>query len=78
MKREITGSILYYLDLLLPPLIRNSFIFKKIFKNENFKSEIISQDISQIKKYYKPSNNMGISLERETDLTKKALNLIIS
>ena len=78
MKREITGSILYYLDLLLPPLIRNSFIFKKLFKDQNFKSVIISQDINRIKKYYDPSKNNIISLERESDITRRALDLIIS
>jgi len=71
MKREITGSILYYMDLLVPPLIRNSFIFKKIFKDDNFKNEIISQDTNEIIKYYKSSNIIDASLRRKTDLTKK-------
>ncbi len=78
MKREITGSILYYLDLLVPPFIRNSFIFKNLFKDDNFKNEIISQDLNEIIKYYKSSNIIDASLRRETDLTKKALNLIIT
>ena len=77
MKREITGLILYYIDLLVPPFIRNSFIFKNIFKDDNFKNEVISQDINEIIKYYKSSNIIDASLRRETDLTKKAFNLII-
>ena len=72
MKREITGSILYYIDLLVPPLIRNSFIFKKIFKDDNFKNEIISQDANEIIKYYKSSNIIDASLRRKTDFNKKS------
>ena len=70
MKREITGLILYYIDLLVPPLIRNSFIFKNIFKDDSFKYEVISQDTNEIIKYYKSSNIID-DLRRKTDLTKK-------
>lgn len=74
-RREITGFILYYLDYLLPPLIRNSFIFSKIFKTEKFKSDIITQNQEIIKNYY-ISSSMEKILKRETDLTKKSLNMI--
>jgi len=74
-RREITGNILYYLDILLPPLIRNSFIFSKIFKTEKFKSDIITQNQEIIKNYYNSSSFAKI-MTRESDLTKKSLNMI--
>jgi len=70
-KREFTGTLLYYIDILLPPIIRNSFLFSKVFKSGNFKSDIFSQDINIIKEYY------SYSIKRESDLSNKALNLII-
>ena len=70
-KREFTGTLLYYIDCLLPPIIRNSFLFSKIFKSGSFKSDIISQDINIIKRHY------SYSIKRESSLSKKALNLII-
>ena len=75
-KREITGNILYYLDLLLPPIIRNSFLFAKIFKSEKFKSDIISQNQEIIKKYYDSSEKLTRHMKRDSDLTKKSLNMI--
>jgi hypothetical protein len=74
-RREITGNIMYYLDLLLPPLIRNSFIFSKIFKLEKFKSDIITQNQEIIKNYY-TSSSLVEAMTRKSDLSKKSLNMI--
>ena len=52
LKREFTGLLVYFVDLILPPIFRNSFIFSKIFKSKSFKDDIILQDKNVIKKYY--------------------------
>ncbi len=72
LKREFTGLLVYFVDLILPPIFRNSFIFSKIFKSKSFKDDIILQDKNVIKKYY-----LNNPIERDSDLTKKSTNLII-
>ena len=75
MRREITGNILYFLDLLLPPIIRNSFIFSKIFKSKKFKSDIITKNQKIIKDYYTSFSSTRMRY-RKTDLSKKSLTMI--
>ena len=77
MRREITGSILYYIDQLTPPLLRNSFLFAKIFKSLNFKEDIISQDTDVIKNYYLQPNEFVNISKRPTNLTKKSSQKIL-
>ena len=61
MKRENTNKIRYVLEELLPPILRDSFIFKIIIKylyrkdetHQILKSKIITLSKKKYKDYYK-------------------------
>lgn len=80
MKREHTNKIRFILEEILPPVFRDSLIFKfiiaKIMKNSdlvNFKSNIIN--ISQ-KKYENIYKNFN-SFHKDSDLSKICINKIL-
>ena len=57
MKRENTNKIRFVLEELLPPILRDSFIFKLIVKKlykmiKPSKSKITSKYLKKYKKYY--------------------------
>tara|TARA_B110000971_G_C19903400_1_gene451067 strand:- start:1 stop:699 length:699 start_codon:yes stop_codon:yes gene_type:complete len=80
MKRENTNKIRFILEEIIPPIIRDSFIFKfittKVMKNknlENFKSNIINMDHKEYKNIYK---NLEV-LHENSDLSKVCIDMIL-
>ena len=77
MKREVTGNLLYYIDQITPPVLRNSYLFSKFFKSSKFKEEVISQDFYAIQKFYIKSKDSISLIDRPHDLTKKSTLMIL-
>ena len=72
-KRDFTGPLIYLIDLLLPPILRDSFIFRYLFGSDMFKKDIIDSTPEELKKYYISDSY----IKRPTDITKKALKEIM-
>ena len=78
-KRDFTGPLIYLIDLLLPPIVRDSFVFKYLFGSkfkfgsDMFKKDIIDSTPEELKKYYISDSY----IKRPTDITKKALKKIM-
>lgn len=85
MKREITYLIRFFLDELLPPIIRdNRFFIKPLFliaygkaykENMDFKSKVYKMRPDELNDHYKLLDS-SITRKRTTDLTKTSLKWI--
>ena len=81
MKRENTNKIRFVLEELLPPILRDSFIFKlivkKLYRNDkthqNLKYNILNLSKKKYKKYYE---NMP-QIHNNSDLSKKCIDEIL-
>ena len=81
MKRENTNKIRFVLEELLPPILRDSFIFKlivkKLYRNDkthqNLKYNILNISKKKYKKYYE---NMP-QIHNNSDLSKKCIDEIL-
>ena len=81
MKRENTNKIRFVLEEILPPILRDSFIFKLIIKklyrndktHQNLKYNIINISKKKYKKYYE---NMP-QIHNNSDLSNKCINEIL-
>ena len=81
MKRENTNLIRFLLEEIIPPIIRDSFIFKIIIKklyrkdktHENLKTNILNISESEYENYYKSMPKM----HNETDLSNICVNEIL-
>ena len=81
MKRENTNKIRFVLEELLPPILRDSFIFKlivkKLYRNDkthqNLKYNILNISKKKYKKYYE---NMP-QIHNNSDLSNKCIDEIL-
>ena len=81
MKREIVNKIRFVFEELLPPILRDSFIFKyfiqKTFRSDelhfNLKNNFTKLSNKDLINYYKNNPN----IQGETDLSKKILKYIL-
>tara|TARA_A100001015_G_scaffold287900_1_gene358164 strand:+ start:3630 stop:4319 length:690 start_codon:yes stop_codon:yes gene_type:complete len=77
VKRETSNFVRFIIEELIPPIIRDSFIFTKIIKlihrkdklHFQLKERIYNLDKNTYKKYYEKSSN----IHDETDLTQKCI-----
>ena len=81
MKRENTNKIRFVLEEILPPVLRDSFIFKFIIRklyrkdktHEKLKSNILNISKNEYKNYYK---NMP-KIHENSDLSKICIDEIL-
>ena len=81
MKRETTNKIRFFLEEILPPILRDSFIFKfiveKFYRNDvthiNLKNNIIKISKEEYNNYYKLMPDM----HENSDLSEKCIEEII-
>jgi ubiquinone/menaquinone biosynthesis C-methylase UbiE len=81
MKRELVNKIRFFLEEIIPPIIRDSFfvkfLIKKTFRSDKMhfalKENFLNLTNKQIINYYKINPN----LQGETDLSKKILKKIL-